>query len=36
MDALSVPEFVFFSLVIILSFAICGSAGFGGVPLVLR
>ncbi|HET9662667.1 MAG TPA: sulfite exporter TauE/SafE family protein [Burkholderiales bacterium] len=35
MDALSVPELVFFCLVIIVSYAIRGSAGFGGVTVPL-
>lgn len=35
MDALSLPELVFFSFVIILSYAIRGSAGFGGVTVPL-
>jgi uncharacterized membrane protein YfcA len=35
MDALSLPELLFFSFVIILSYAIRGSAGFGGVSVAL-
>jgi uncharacterized membrane protein YfcA len=35
MDALSLPELLFFSFVIILSYAIRGSAGFGGVTVPL-
>ncbi len=35
MEALSVPELLFFCLVIILSYAIRGSAGFGGVTVPL-
>lgn len=35
MDALSLPEILFFCLVIIISYAIRGSAGFGGVTVPL-
>jgi uncharacterized membrane protein YfcA len=35
MEALSVSEFLFFGFVIILSYAIRGSAGFGGVTVPL-
>lgn len=35
MDALSLPELLFFCLVIIISYAIRGSAGFGGVTVPL-
>jgi len=35
MEALSVPELAFFALVIIFSYAIRGSAGFGGVTVPL-
>lgn len=35
MEALGVPELLFFGLVIILSYAIRGSAGFGGVTVPL-
>lgn len=35
MDALSLPELVFFCLVIVVSYAIRGSAGFGGVTVPL-
>lgn len=35
MEALSLPELLFFCLVIILSYAIRGSAGFGGVTVPL-
>lgn len=35
MEALSVPELLFFGFVIILSYAIRGSAGFGGVTVPL-
>ena len=35
MEALSLPELAFFAAVIILSYAIRGSAGFGGVTVPL-
>ena len=35
MEALSVPELIFFGLVIVLSYAIRGGAGFGGVTVPL-
>jgi len=35
MDALTLPQLLFFSLVIIVSYAIRGSAGFGGVTVPL-
>lgn len=35
MDALSVPQLIFFCFVIVLSYAIRGSAGFGGVTVPL-
>lgn len=35
MEALNVPELLFFSFVIVLSYAIRGSAGFGGVTVPL-
>lgn len=35
MDALSLPELLFFCLVIVVSYAIRGSAGFGGVTVPL-
>jgi len=35
MEALSLPELAFFAAVIILSYAIRGSAGFDGVTLLL-
>jgi len=35
MEALGIPELLFFSVVIILSYAIRGSAGFGGVTVPL-
>jgi hypothetical protein len=35
MDALSLPERLFFCLVTILSYAIRGSGGFGGVTVPL-
>lgn len=35
MDALSVPELIYFCLIIVISYAIRGSAGFGGVTVPL-